>query len=238
MRIQTPENAIKSLPREILDVLGAPPLLSTEDAKIYYTVFAYFVNYINPNDILVWMWIKDLADYRWEILRLRRNKVDIMQRAQDKFLAQAELNATNSDGTCRASLNASYCQRIKELEKKFADNPEELKTGKVKCTEHHRAKLKDADKTHQKNLSGLKALKESSRAVAYSLPSWIAEVQMADRLLEVAEKRFYNTLRTIECHLGGFGETIRQRGEKILDGEVVTASTAAPGNGNGKQATS
>ena len=188
MRIQTPENAIKSLPREILDVLGPPPLLSTEDKAIYYTAFAYFVDAINPNDILVWMWIKDLADYRWEILRWRRIKADIVQNVQE--IRKTELDITSSDELCGKLLRPSHLERLR-----------------AECTEH----------------AGPAPLR--TRSI-----SWIADVERVDRLLEVAEKRFYNALRAIECHLGGFGETIRQRGAKILDGEVVAAGTAAPVN--------
>jgi hypothetical protein len=199
MRILTPENAINSLPPEILDVLGPPPLLSTEDEATYYTVFAYFVDAINPKDILVWMRIKDLADYHWEIRRLRRIKVDIVQNAQEKTLLKTELDITSSDELCGKSRGPSYIERLRAAQ----------------CTEHPRV---------------LKALREGYRAAAYSLDSWIADVEKVDRLLEDAEKRYDNTLREIECHLGGFGETIRQRRAKILDGEVVAAGTAAPVN--------
>ena len=72
-------NLTASLPQEMVELLGPPPLLSSEDVEIYYAVFASFVNDINPNDMLSWMWIKDLADYRLEILRYRRMKVELMQ---------------------------------------------------------------------------------------------------------------------------------------------------------------
>ena len=231
MKFQSPDNVIKSLPPEIIELLGPPPLLSNEDPKIYYAMLAYFAEDFNPNDIVAWFLAKDLLDYWWEIQRYRRIKAGRMQKAQDEFLKGAERDIKSTDDMCRASIAASYVGKVKALEKSLAKNPEELATRKSKCHEQEQARTKDAEKCHQQNLAGLKAVRESGRAVAYSLHSWVADVETVDRFLEVAEKGFHDALRAIERHLGGFGQTIRERANKIIDGEVVTPCTAAPVNG-------
>jgi hypothetical protein len=226
MKIQSLANLVERIPPEIIDLLGPPPVLSTENGKLYYAVFACFVDDINPADIFAWMMVKDLADYRWEILRYRRIKAALIQKTCDDFISKGLRGIETDYDTCRTVLAAKYVGENKALEKEFADKPEELKKRKLKIADKYQADLTAAEKKYKRDLADWEAVRSNDRLVPLALDSWIYDVQKVDKLAKVAERRFYDTLIAVERHLGGFGETLRERGEKIIEGEIVGRTDA------------
>src|SRR5262245_8809605 len=75
---------IDSIPSDVLKLLGPPPLLSTEDANLYYAMLASIAQSIRPGDCITWLLIKDLADHRVEVARYRRFKTGFIQAAVNK----------------------------------------------------------------------------------------------------------------------------------------------------------
>jgi hypothetical protein len=70
--------AVDSIPPDIMELLGPPPLLNSEEANLYYGMLTSFARSIRPGDLITWMLIKDLADHRVEMARYRRMKVALM----------------------------------------------------------------------------------------------------------------------------------------------------------------
>jgi hypothetical protein len=62
------------VPAKIRDLLGKPSLLETEDPKQYDDLVVELVRDVKPNDILEWLWLNDVAELTWDILRYRRIK--------------------------------------------------------------------------------------------------------------------------------------------------------------------
>ena len=65
-------------PLEIVDrleIFGPPPLLEGEDSKAYDTLLARVSGAVKPKDIIEEIWVRDIVNLTWEILRLRRLKV-------------------------------------------------------------------------------------------------------------------------------------------------------------------
>ncbi len=56
---------------EQLGVFGSPPLLEGEDIKAYKELASRFCAFVQPADILEEMWVQDVVDHTWEVLRLR-----------------------------------------------------------------------------------------------------------------------------------------------------------------------
>ena len=81
---QAQTTLVDAIPRDVLELLGPPPLLSTEDAKLYHAMLAHIAHSIRPEDLITWMLVKDLADHRVEIARYRRFKTGIIQAAGQK----------------------------------------------------------------------------------------------------------------------------------------------------------
>ena len=69
-----PARAAAALTPEIVQIFGAPPLLSTEDAGAYDDMLAKLAHAVHPGDIIACLLIKDIADKRTEIARYRRQK--------------------------------------------------------------------------------------------------------------------------------------------------------------------
>jgi hypothetical protein len=62
------------VPVEIRDVLGEPPLLATEDPNQYDALLTELAREVRPSDFIEWLWVKDIADLTWDIIRYRRIK--------------------------------------------------------------------------------------------------------------------------------------------------------------------
>src|ERR1700732_3959639 len=61
-----------AIPAHIRELFGSPPLLSTEDRDAYSLLLSELALEILPHTISEWLWVRDLADLNWEILRTRR----------------------------------------------------------------------------------------------------------------------------------------------------------------------
>jgi hypothetical protein len=67
------------IPNDIAALFGYAPILKTEDEEIYWKCMERVVKCVEPQDIIEWLWIKDIVDLSWEILRLRRLKIDLVE---------------------------------------------------------------------------------------------------------------------------------------------------------------
>jgi hypothetical protein len=58
--------------------LGAPPLIPGESARDYEQLLTAVTNVMKPVDVLEFMWIRDIVDLQWDIIRFRRFKADLI----------------------------------------------------------------------------------------------------------------------------------------------------------------
>ena len=81
------------VPVEIRDMLGEPPLLATEDPNQYDALLAVLAREVKPSDFIEWLWVKDIADYTWDIIRYRRIKASYIDGViQTKLVGQIGLD--------------------------------------------------------------------------------------------------------------------------------------------------
>jgi hypothetical protein len=71
---------------ELRQLLGKPPLLRGEDADAYETLRARVRSSVKPKDIIEEIWVQDIVDLTWEILRLRRQKAQLYESSADRGL--------------------------------------------------------------------------------------------------------------------------------------------------------
>jgi len=64
------------------DVLGPPALLDGENKEAYEVLHAKITGYVEPKDIIETMFVRDIIDLQWELLRWRRLKVALMNSEQ------------------------------------------------------------------------------------------------------------------------------------------------------------
>jgi hypothetical protein len=50
-------SATTPIPAEVLDILGDPPILSTEDGARYHAMLAAFAQQVDPGDFITWCYI-------------------------------------------------------------------------------------------------------------------------------------------------------------------------------------
>ena len=74
MRSSLSKAARALVPKQIRDLLGKPPLLADEDAKQYDNLLVELAGDVKPKDFIEWLWLKDIVDLTWDILRYRRIK--------------------------------------------------------------------------------------------------------------------------------------------------------------------
>jgi hypothetical protein len=61
-----------------LDPFGAPPLLEGEDSAAYDALLIRISTAVKPADALEDIWVRDIVDLQWDLLRWRRLKVNLM----------------------------------------------------------------------------------------------------------------------------------------------------------------
>ena len=63
---------------ELDDLLGPPPLLPNESVVDYEGLKARLRAKISPQDVLEEIWLRDILDLQWEVLRMRRLKARLL----------------------------------------------------------------------------------------------------------------------------------------------------------------
>jgi hypothetical protein len=80
-------------PAEVQALFGDPPLLRGEDVKLYDNLMGHFARIVEPKDMIEWWWVKDITDHCWEIRRLRRFKVLLIELGRDEMYRWHESQA-------------------------------------------------------------------------------------------------------------------------------------------------
>lgn len=64
--------------RAALAVLAAPPLIRGEEASSYDALLGRVSGTVRPADVFEEIWVRDIVDLVWEVVRLRRQKAGLM----------------------------------------------------------------------------------------------------------------------------------------------------------------
>jgi hypothetical protein len=64
--------ATAAVPRHIREIFGEPPLLRSESRDAYDRLWSALALQFDPQEIMEWVWVRELADLTWEIVRIRR----------------------------------------------------------------------------------------------------------------------------------------------------------------------
>jgi hypothetical protein len=209
---------LNSIPADVLEMLGPPPLLSTEDEKLYFAIVAQIARPLPSPDIITWMLIKDLADHRFEIARYRRLKTRLMQWAADQESARRQGLDPDADRPGQQDAeerrHATYMVASRSI---YGNNPrfdalveQELREERERNAAKRRGSIEEptAQPLTDDDFVGV-------------FDNWISAHERIDALLRSAELRFTQALREIERHIFGFGRLLRDDPDGLIDGEVV-----------------
>jgi hypothetical protein len=88
---------LRCVPPDIEALFGVPPLLSTEDPRLYWEMLDRFAESVAPRNTIEWLWVKDIVDLSWEIARLRRYRALLIERKRDNKNAAIEYAREHAD---------------------------------------------------------------------------------------------------------------------------------------------
>ena len=117
------ETPLRCVPADIEALFGDPPLLSTEDPNLYWDMFDRFAEFVDPKNIIEWLWLKDIVDLCWEIARLRRYRALLIERERESKNAEIDYAQEHAGGR-----NLSWMDKLKHPQIEALRNAPRLDT--------------------------------------------------------------------------------------------------------------
>ena len=188
-----------------LALLSKPPLLITESADEFDALHKALQQEIKPRGVIEQMYVADISYIQWEILRLRRCKVVIvnvaLQSALEKLLLQL-LNDDNYDYANFAERNADAIAQAWFTDQKVRKTVSEL--------------------LRQFQL-------DESAIEAQAIRTSAADLEQVDRMLTSLKSRREKALRCIGEYRDSFARQLRESADRIIDGRDILQLDHASG---------
>ncbi len=179
-----------------LTLLPKVPLLITESADEFDALRDAFEREIKPRAIVEQMYVHDISSIVWEILRLRRCKVNIINAA------------------FRAALQRLLAQLLREpgqFEDYVGDEAEELA--------HAWFTDQEAKKQVSELLSRFKL--DDSAIEAEAIRRSSADLELLDRMLTSLELRRDKTLACVAEYRASLAHELRESADRLIEGKDV-----------------
>jgi hypothetical protein len=198
--------------RNELTLLPKLPLLITESADEFDALRDAFEQEIKPRGIIEQMYVHDICSIVWEILRLRRCKVVI--------------------------INSAFRGALEDLLERLLREPGQLSyDGRLRIKAQALAHLWFVDKEAKKEVSEILSefgLDESA-IEAEAIRKSSSHLELLDRMLTSLESRRDKALGCVAQYRASLGHQLRESADRIIDGNGVlrledaasTRSTAA-----------
>ena len=190
-------------------IFGAPPILPEEDLEAYDELLARVSDHVKPTNIIEEIWVRDVIDLTWEILRWRKIKVSLVSGAIPDVLS----------GFLRpfvAELPV-YAQAEKEAGATSGALAQEVSKEIVRLWE-----MKGRDGVPW--VDELIANKSISMdaVVNSAFIQELHRIEQIDRLITVAESRRNAVLREIGRHRATLAQLLREKVQDVQDAEFET----------------
>ena len=120
---------------KLKELLGPPPVLSTESVQAYYAMQFHYMEALTPRDFFQQMLVKDLVDADWESLRFKRHKALAIERRDRKW---RELQASHKDTSERKKVTKDNAEKPETDSERLQDldlQTEELGLNCIKLAE-------------------------------------------------------------------------------------------------------
>jgi hypothetical protein len=181
---------------ELKELLGPPPVLSSENPKAYDEICARLMECLEPRDFMEQLLIKQLIDDTWDVMRYGRHKSLAIERKARQFRefqakrakALAEMRPAESQ-----PYPANELGRMHELEDKIENT------------------ANDVDAILDKPMAELDHARALEKSVVYQL--------QLDQLLNTAIARRDDALEQLERYRRGSGKRLRKGSDEIIDAE-------------------
>jgi hypothetical protein len=194
-----------------LALLPKSPLLITESADEFEALRAAFEREIKPQGIIEQMYVHDVSSIVWEILRLRRCKVVV--------------------------INSAFRSALQNLLKQLLRQPGQYEYYEVEDEADVLAQAWFTDQEAKKQVSEILSRFEldESTIEAEAIRRSSSDLDLLDRMLTSLESRRNKALGCVAEYRASLGQQLRERADRIIDGKGVlqledaasTRSTAA-----------
>jgi len=182
--------------RNELALLPKLPLLITESADEFDALRDAFEQEIKPRGIIEHMYVHDMSSIVWEILRLRRCKVNIVNAAFRSALQH---------------LLAQFLREPGPFENYLGDESEEL-AQKWFTNKEVKKRVSDILNRFQLDESAIEA--EAIRRSS-------ADLELIDRMLTSLESRRNKALGCVAEYRASLAQQLRESADRIFDGRVL-----------------
>jgi hypothetical protein len=199
-------------PNRNVNALSKAPLLPSENSADFESLYAALEEEIKPRGIIERLYLEDFANIVWEILRLRRCKSAIINRAFRSALRDLILKALPQPERQNEWLNLmpfNSAPSPEQLERE--DEAEELAEGWFVDP-----------KVKRQVMAMLQALGYGLDDVEASAFQKVSdEIVLLDRMLTLLEARRNKALACIAEYRKSFAQQLSQSSEKIIQGNTV-----------------
>jgi hypothetical protein len=176
---------------QALALISRPSLLLTESAEEFEALQAEMVQAIEPCGIIEQIFVSDMVKLVWEIVRLRRCKVTM--------------------------INTAYCPALEKLLEQMSENRTLLQYEKMKALAANWF-TEAAVKQKVTEILGRFQLDESA-IEAEAIRSLAPQLEMLDRMLAALEVRRNRALQAVADYRASFARTVRERSNDIIEAE-------------------
>ena len=188
-------------------MFGPPPLITGENLDAYDALLARVSADVAPQDVLEQIWVRDIVDITWELLRLRRMKAGLFN--------------ANAYQSLRVVLKPLIDRDFQEQSDVEEQNDEQLMD---KYIEENWARRIPAAVRRVDQL--LEQAELSMAAVnAETLLQNIEAMERIDRMIAATEARRNATLREIDRHRETLSRPLRRNLEQIDGAEYKVLET-------------
>jgi hypothetical protein len=185
------------LPTQYADLFGNPPTLPHEDNGAYYRLVEELTKATTPADLIDWMWIRQIADLTWDILRMQRTKTGVIQNSLHESLAR---------------------MLDQRMDFRFDDHPADRSTvpGRRKASNYYLCPLV------REEVESLFACEQVGKDVVYAVAfaDQIGTLEKIERLIAAAEARRDNALREIEERRAAKGQALRVASSQLIEAQA------------------
>jgi len=182
----------KLVPGQIAVLLGRAPLVHGEDPVHYDALLADFAGTIGPTDIIEWIYVKELTDTVWDIMRLRHWKSAVVNSGTKRALAGL---LTLHDGTFQLS-STPDSGNVETAEHWFTGGP-------------HKGYIIDILTRH--------GLGDGASVAGISAARQLEILAVMDDLLDTAERRYGRALKQIGDYRAEWRQKLHNAARAVID---------------------
>ena len=207
-----------NIPAEFQELFGPPPLYHPEDEKIYDTILCGIATDFGPLDTIGRIFLRDLADYAYEIQWLRRLPNKLMREVHKQRLARSA-----EKHVAEAKNRVAFVDVEKSV---IAKDPKLSEAEKAAGLAGAESKIKQIRTETRQKLEELMRAEDGDIDEAALFRDWIPFYDAIQTQLTMVERKFRSTVQLLDEHQQGLGQRLRKVLEKIIDVKPENSSSA------------